>query len=231
MNGPDLIPILKQKNIHNLYHANTVTTSCTFIESGGLASRGYVEQQGLKQTPQQSDATDKRFCIWHDVFLDTDDFHARMGSPNFYGPVLFVLDVEMLNALPPGTEVRVTKLNPYPKWTDDGTNGDRYFLTLADVAANLVKGRTDHIITLRTPNSILPFPATPMEVVLDDPGRGMQPPADTRDAYSVAEQGLGSAKTGSGVNVKLRKRICAPNCKCKAKYNERVDLRSRFDLV
>lgn len=231
MNGPDLVSILKRKKIHKLYHANTVTTSCTFLEVGGLASRGYVEQRGLKQTAQPSDPTDKQFCIWHDVFVDTDDFHARMGYVNFYGPVLFILDVEVLNALPAGTEVRATKLNPYPKWSANDTNGDRYFLTSADVEADLVKGRTDHIIMLRTPNAILPFPATPFEIVIDDPGRSLYPPNDVRDAYSVAEQELHNASQRSGININLQKRTCAPGCKCKAKYNERRDIRTSFDLV
>lgn len=51
--------ILVDKEIKHLYHANTVMTACTFLENGGLLSRGYVEENGLRQTSQGSDSKDK----------------------------------------------------------------------------------------------------------------------------------------------------------------------------
>lgn len=60
--------ILTSIGAERLHHANTVTTSCTFLEHGALLSRGYVEDHGLKQTYQNSDALDKKFGIWNAVF-------------------------------------------------------------------------------------------------------------------------------------------------------------------
>lgn len=231
MNGPDLVPILKRKGIDKLYHANTVTTSCTFLQEGGLASRGYVDAHGLKQTPQASDATDKRYCIWHDVFFDTDDIHARIGNLNFYGPVLFTFDVDVLNQLPTGTEVRVTKSNPHPNWSANDTNADRYFLTTAEVGANLVKGRFDHMIVLRTPQSILPFPSTPVEIVVDDPKKAVLTPGDPTDAFIRAEQRLKDASRVRPTLIALQRRSCAAGCSCATEYARRADLRHWFDVV
>jgi hypothetical protein len=232
MNGPDLIPILKNKGIDRLFHANTVTTSCTFLDRGGLASRGYVEKHGLKQTPQPSDTTDRGFCIWHDVFLDTDDLHQRMSRPNLYGPVLFVFEVELLGQLPPGSEVRVTKLNPYPnKWASSDTNSDRYMLTLDEVRATLSKGTTDHIVVIRPPHSLLPFHNSPVEIVVDDPQRDVGTTGGTGDAFKRAQQLLLDAGHRSGTAISLRKRTCIGGCTCLTKYAETADLRPRFDLV
>ena len=44
MTGSDVYDVLQTKGVNILYHANTVTTSCTFLRIGGLASRGYVEE-------------------------------------------------------------------------------------------------------------------------------------------------------------------------------------------
>lgn len=38
----EIYEVLKRQNILFLYHANTVSTSCTYIEQDGLVSRGAV---------------------------------------------------------------------------------------------------------------------------------------------------------------------------------------------
>ncbi len=100
MNAKDVYDVLVQLQVPppNLHHANTVTTSCTFLENGALLSRGYVQKYGLEQTPQGSDDIDKKYGIWDAVFLDQVDIHFRGGrrkGPNQYGPVLFVLDLDV----------------------------------------------------------------------------------------------------------------------------------------
>src|SRR4051812_37172943 len=87
----------------HLHHANTVETSCTFLEHNGLLSRGYVESNGLSQTAQDSDDIDKKYGIWDKVFLDHVDIHHRGGrvrGANYYGPVLFRFPVDYLLTLP-----------------------------------------------------------------------------------------------------------------------------------
>lgn len=231
MNGADIIPILKRKGIHKLFHANTVTTACTFIQAGGLASRGYVEKHSLRQTPQASDTTDKQFCIWHDVWLDTDDIHARINNVNFYGPVLFEFAVEMLAILPSGTDVLVTKSNPFPKWKVTDVLADRYFLTPAEVDAHLQMGSFDQCIVLRTPHAIAPFPFTPVQITLDDPLQPIRTNVDMGDAYTRAEQRLTDASRGSPTNIALRKRNCSMGCKCRDDYSKHGNLAPRFDLI
>lgn len=53
------------------------------------------------QTPQDSDALDKKYNVRDDIFEDALDLHATYRRANYYGPVLFVLKLELLrkNAL------------------------------------------------------------------------------------------------------------------------------------
>ena len=91
-----LYELLKDKGVTNLYHANTVATSITFIEEGGLLSREYVENKELYQTLQTSDEIDKLFDVFDDIFLDTTDLHKHFCRQNHYGPVLFQFSLELL---------------------------------------------------------------------------------------------------------------------------------------
>lgn len=227
MNGADIIPILKRKRIEKFYHANTVTTSVTFLRLGGLASRGYVERNGHKQTSQRSDRIDKRYGIWDDVFMDTDDLHERMSRRNQYGPVSFEFDVKFLNELPAGTDVRVTKLNPDPKWKDNDTESTRYFMSLDELEAGLVKGRTDHIITFRIPGGLLPFPSTGVVITLDDPERALYPPKYTDDAYETAYRAL----VATGTAIRIAKRACSIGCTCRKTYHSWWSVRRLFDQL
>ena len=85
----ELYEFFESKKLKYFYHANTVRTSCTFIEQNGLMSRGYVEYKGLTQTPQTSDEVDKKFDVWNDIFwiylICMDTFHEKICM------VLFVL--------------------------------------------------------------------------------------------------------------------------------------------
>jgi len=110
--GSDIYEILKRIGVTHLHHANSVITSCTYLEQGGIVSRGFAEDNGLQQSPQPTDELDKKYGIWHTIFVPHVDIHDRQGqtkAPNSYGPVLFVLDLDVLLRLPPGAQVRVTK--------------------------------------------------------------------------------------------------------------------------
>ena len=92
----ELHNLYKQKDIHFLYHANSVATAITFIKQGGLLSRGAVESKGLYQTPQSSDAIDQVFNVWNDIFLDTIDLHGYFPRQNLYGPISFQFPIDFL---------------------------------------------------------------------------------------------------------------------------------------
>jgi hypothetical protein len=135
MNGPEVHAALQACGVTLLHHANTVVTSCTFLEQRGLASRGYVEHARLVQTPQRSDDLDKKFGIWWDVFTDGVDIHQRRRSRNYYGPVLFSFPLSILLHIPQGAQVLVTKKNP-ANWTDGEAPNDWHFGSGAELQAN-----------------------------------------------------------------------------------------------
>jgi len=224
MNIPALVVVLNLKGIKTLFHANTVQTSCTFLGAGGLASRGYVERNGLPQTPQSSDDTDKAMGVWNDVFLDTDDIHWRSKSPNAYGPVLFQIDVAALNKLPVGSDIRITKKNPL-YWGPGEPDSARLFKDVAEVDKDLVKGRFEQMIMVRTPAALLPFPVTPVQIALDNPQRTL---SDGSDAFQTASGLLNQAGNAAQRRVALTPHVCRADCKCKETYAAKGDLDGWF---
>ena len=122
LNNRELYFLFVEKDITHLHHANTVATATTFIEQGGLLSRGDVEDMQLSQTYQASDEEDKQFDVWYDVFVDTADLHDWFGRQNIYGPILFKLNIDFL--LKDDLEVWVTKNNPM-YWHSGLTDVDR----------------------------------------------------------------------------------------------------------
>jgi len=223
MQGSDVYNVLKGKNIHNLYHANTVTTSCTFLKLGGLASRGYVADLGLPQTSQYTDDIDKKYGIWYDVFTDTVDIHYRASQFNWYGPVLFVLGVDILKALPVKSEVLVTKKNP-TKWIDREPIGKRFFTTQEELESSLEVGTFDQMVVVRTREEILPFPDEAIQVILDDPQRTM---SDGTSAFLHATTCMKSAPLGN-TRINLTKRICRRDCRCVELYKTLRDFDKFF---
>src|SRR5262249_23476596 len=162
----------RAKGVDTLHHANPVTTSCTFLRVRGLASRGYVEDRGLPQTSQYSDATDKRLGIWYDVFADGVDIHERGSIRNNYGPVLFILPATILQQLPPGTEVLVTRNNPV-RWGPADSPADRYFMSPEELLDGYEYGDFGKHVVLRNDNGFLPFDESTLRLLLDDPKRAL----------------------------------------------------------
>lgn len=213
MLGPDVRAVLRERRIFEIHHANTVTTSCTFLRVGGLASRGYVDDRGLPQTTQDSDGIDQHYGIWYDVFTDSVDIHERARRRNFYGPVLFVLNTSVLSELPPGSSVLVSKKNP-TKWTDNEPEYDRFFPTSDNLRTDFVKGTFDQMIMIRTPNGILPFTGE-VTVILDDPQRRL---SNGADAFTWASERLFEAAQAGGVNLHIHARECREGCRCVENY-------------
>lgn len=169
LNPKTVYEILAAKNVEYLYHANTVLTSLTFIQQKALLSRRYVEHNNLVQTEQRSDTEDKRYNVWDDVFLDGLDLHKRYRTANKYGPVLFVMKLEVLQApsLPP---LLVTKNNPW-YWNDQNDWNDRYYSTTKDIEDNYLTGKLDSRImfTLRSPATFIKLNKYLSAIVIDRP--------------------------------------------------------------
>jgi hypothetical protein len=214
MRGPDVGRVLRAKGITRLHHANTVATSCTFLQLGGLASRGHVADRGLPQTPQYTDNVDQKFGIWYDVFTDTVDIHDRASQRNQYGPVLFVVDVGILNDLPAQSEVFVTKKNP-TKWIDGEPQEARFFANPGELKLSLVKGTFDQIVVIKTQKGILPFRERDVQIVLDDPQRTL---SNGTPAFTHGSARLRAAVGGSGLRVTITKRTCIDGCRCLGEY-------------
>ncbi|MGV3627212.1 MAG: hypothetical protein ACO1PN_05950 [Betaproteobacteria bacterium] len=210
MKGAEVYSVLQVKRIHQLYHANSITTSATFLRLGGLASREHVEHHGLAQTSQYTDEIDQRFGIWNDVFTDSVDIHARIKNRNQYGPVLFILDTKILTTLPVDIDVLITKSNP-TKWANGQEHPDRYFTTPAELAAGLIKGTFDQMITYRIPNGLLPFGAHLQQIILDDP-KVNRP--DNIGNYAITQQALQEAAAIGEVATPISQRTCEAECKC-----------------
>ncbi len=198
--------------VTHLHHANTVLTACHFIREGSLLSRGSVERRGLAQTPQASDALDKRYSVWYDVFLDSVDIHRRASRRNLYGPVTFVLRVDVLRRGRTG-KVWVTRDNP-TKWKGVPAN-KRWLQSKKDLRDGFQRGTFGQMIVLRHCGGELPLEPYLDHIIVDHPRRTDQ---GGRGLYSVAVGALRSAMTDSGLDVPLKRRDCARSCACKDQY-------------
>ncbi len=204
--------LLEEKGIDNLYHANTVLTSCQFLKTGAFLSRGNLERHGYHQTPQTSDAIDKKYNIWFDVFADFVDIHHRGRMINNYGPVLFVIDPSILLESSTG-RVWITKRNP-TKWSGL-SDKNRWFQSVDEVAEGLIYGDFDQMLVFRHCGGELPFEGFVKKIILDDPeftlGGGI-------DVFSMAYGALMLAMEEGSQEISIEKRRCRLGCDCKESY-------------
>lgn len=217
MKPVDVHRVMKGIGANNLYHANTVTTSYIFLEQGGLLSRRFVEDNGLVQTSQNSDSGDKKYGIWDRIFLDHVDIHYRGGrakGPNKYGPVLFIVDLDVLLALPKGTDILITRKNP-ANWVVDESDDKRWFHSLDELAQNIRPGNFDKMLVIKTQSTTLDFPNRQVRILLDDPKRKV---SSGRDAYAHAEKRLKGAAASGNVKISIEKHRCRDDCSCVEVY-------------
>jgi len=124
MTNEEIKQVLIDKGVSHLYHANTVGTTVTFLRNGGLFSRGAVEDNGLYQTRQVTDESDKGFKIYYDIFFDSVDIHERANNLNDYGPVTFVYSLDLIDKLPRNS-IKITKINPI-RWENSMSEEEKY---------------------------------------------------------------------------------------------------------
>lgn len=154
MTNSEIKQMLIDNDVQYLYHTNTVETSISFLKSGGLLSRGLCEDLNLPQTYQYTDGSDRRFNIYYDIFFDSIEIQRRTGY-SYYGPVLFVYDIDVLDTVDEGN-IRITKKNP-EKWISNTSQNERYFQSLDELSLGFVKGDFGQHITLVNQRQALSF--------------------------------------------------------------------------
>lgn len=217
MNGKEVYEAFKSIGAKQLHHANTVTTSCSFLQLGGLGSRQFVEASGLPQTSQESDDIDKKFGLWNCIFVDHVDIHNRGGrakGPNQYGPVLFVFDLELLLELPAKSRVRVTKKNPW-YFKSGETAKDHWFQSPDEVVANVKFGNFEKMVVIETPSGLLEFPNKRVRITLDAPDRALPSGIDAR---ASADAKLRKSAKKGGVSITIDPANCRSSCICREVY-------------
>lgn len=137
--GEELYDLLMGNDITYLYHANTLSTSITFLEEGKLLSRGFVEENGLFQSPQDTDKNDKILGIWNDLFLDTFDLTSQFKI-NCYGPITFVIKLDFIKDY---NNILITKNNPC-YWNKNCN----YFKGIDEFRQTQYIKSADHMITI-----------------------------------------------------------------------------------
>lgn len=209
---------LKSKGVNHIYHANSVITSCQFLRNGALLSRGTIARKGMHQTPQDSDEIDKKQGVWFDVFADSVDIHDRAGRANVYGPVLFVLKVEIIKEAYTGG-VWVTKTNP-TEWHDK-KHDEKWFSSAKELEKGFIRGEFQQMIVFRHCGGELPFKKHLVEILLDDPKQ--QSTKTKTDYYSMAFGALQLSITEGDLKTPIKKRKCRSGCKCKQYYSSDIE--------
>lgn len=213
MTNMEIKSILKAKGVENLFHANTVCTAITFLKSGGLLSRGAVEDMGLIQTPQISDSDDKKYDVFYDIFFDSVDIHKRTNKLNNYGPLTFVYDLDVIDSLPEGS-VKITKKNPI-HWTEDMCDNEKYFIDVDELESYFQKGDFGQHITLVGQHRPISFDYL-CKIILDNPNLiRHNDMVILRKSRSYIVELLEEC----GLIGLLVNRECSNQCSCSSQYN------------
>jgi hypothetical protein len=216
LDSSKLASALENAGVDALFHANTVTTACTFLSQGALLARGVVADMGLPQTPQSSDSLDKKHRIWRDLFVDGVDIHARIRSRNLYGPVLFVLDLDALRR-PPVTTAWVTRKNP-TKWKSGERRELRFFRSVVEFASTYNRGDFDSMIVIRDIGGTLPLKGRLRFLLVDDPGELTFRDHKVNPLPAALKALRAAARQGGLKGLRIRIRDCSQFCACRRDY-------------
>lgn len=224
LNKNELYEILSSKGIQNLYHANTIATSITFLNEKNLLSRKYVAENGLFQTNQYSDEVDKKFNIWDDIFLDAMDIHTEFKRPNKYGPFLFSFDTSLLKS-DDVQNIRITKSNPV-YWKLSQSESDWYYSDLNEFNDKYKKGNklkdVGSMIILRDINGKFPLRPHINRLILDNPNLVVNYKNEQQYLANILTEKISDVINQNGFNdvqKHLRHKHNIFNCECWYKYN------------
>ena len=224
LNPKELHTILKNKGIEYLFHANTISTSITFLKEKHLLSRKYVEENNLFQTDQYSDKKDKKHNIWDDIFVDAMDIHKTFNKDNLYGPFLFCFDLNLLNSNDIDC-VRITRKNPV-NWKPQENENDWYYTDLKDFEENYKKGNNSKDVgsMLIFPNTGGKIPLKPhlKKIILDNPSLIVDYKGRKTVLAEILKSEIDVILKNNGfesIQKELRHKHKFYNCRCWRKYN------------
>lgn len=205
--------VLIHKGVIELFHVNSVITSLTFINNGGLLSRETVEEYNLPQTDQKSDDIDKKFNIYNDIFFDSVDIHERAKDVNNYGVITFVYSVDVLDEVA-DYDICITQENP-ANWDEDIPYEERYFPDVDSLYYGFHKGDFGNHITVRNISKPISFQYL-KKIIIDNPGE------DGQKYFSPAYEAIKDSIENNNINVPIEIRECPPKCKCHQKYETNI---------
>ena len=218
LDNNQLYKFFLEKGINKLFHANTVTTSISFILKGGLLSRGSIENSGLPQTPQKSDSIDKEYNVWNDIFLDTTDLHSHFNRQNYYGPVLF--QFSSIFIIEENHEIWITKKNP-TEWSPQMTDEEKYFTSVDEIREEWNKHPLQKkMITIRNIKEPLSWKYLE-SVLVDNPNVEYNKTVYFQETVKALKSVISNNTDLIG---KFSTRSCS-NCFCKSNYLEQLKIK------
>lgn len=212
MNNGEIRSTLIEHNVTELFHANTVLTSINFLKNKGLCSRYYIDKlPNCYQTEQYSDAGDKKFGIYNDIFFDSVDIHNRANQYNKYGPVMFVYDIDLLLLNDLENKVMITKDNPI-RWNTYMTVQDRYFMNISELQNDFHKGCFQQHITLHN-TEMVNFQYLKKIIIAPLPQK-------YEYIFLNAYNTLVEVAQQADLEVNVTIRNCSNNCRCQELYDK-----------
>jgi hypothetical protein len=222
LKSTEVLEILKKKGVDALYHANTVSTCCTFLRDGHLLARGTVHERGLDQTDQRSDTSDRKLGIWYDIFFDAIDIHVQSGNRSYYGPIMLKFDLSLLEQdwLP---NIWVSKSNPID-WDDSTPVQNRWFSSIEELDKHYQPTNFGHHLVVRNVGGSIRLNPYLKALIVDNTKRTIPVTASRYDLDVVSasiEALRASARAGKllGKGVSATIRQCNTQCKCQTLYN------------
>ncbi len=218
----EVLRVFREKGVPWLRHANTVRTTCTFLEHAHIMARGVVHERSLGQTAQRSDRGDRRLGIWYDLFFDAADIHVRYRRRNLYGPVLLNFDLVLLEQdwLP---FVWVTKTNPI-YWRTTTPHSQRWFSSIKELEADYDPQLVHQHIVLRNVAGTVRLNPYLREIIVDwtnikRDGAEKTYAQEAAAAILAAAARGGVSLTNVVKNYRTIERHTKPNCICFQEYS------------